>query len=80
VYCYRNPLDQAVSFFRHVQNHNDPKHRYYVDSDGKQCLIKNVREYIFNVDLEEIQERLACFGLSLDNFDTAHASVEQIVS
>ena len=52
VYCSRYPLDQAVSFFRHMQNHNDPRHRYYVDSDGKERFIENVREYIFAVGLE----------------------------
>ncbi len=61
VYCYRNPLDQAVSFFRHIQNHNDPKQRCYVNSDGKQCSIKNVREYILNVGLESYIKQFLTF-------------------
>ena len=38
------------------------------------------RKRLSNDDLEEIQKRLARFGLSLDEFDIAHANVEQIVS
>ncbi len=52
VYCARNPLDQAVSFFRHIQKHTDPTPRYRTDSDGKKHLIKDVREYLFSVGLE----------------------------
>ncbi len=61
VYCYRNPLDQAVSFFGHIQNHSDPKHRSYVDSDGKQCSIENVRQYILNVGLESYIKQFLTF-------------------
>ena len=61
VYCCRNPLDQAVSFFRHIQKHENSKLRYYVDSDGKESLIKNVREYILNVGLESYIKQFFTF-------------------
>ncbi len=60
-YCYRNPLDQAVSFFQHIQNHVDATLRCYVDSDGKQHSIENVREYILNVGLESYIKQFLTF-------------------
>ncbi|UCE47414.1 MAG: sulfotransferase domain-containing protein [Phycisphaerales bacterium] len=60
-YVYRNPLDQAVSFFGHIQNHKDARHRYYVDSDGEQHLIKDVRQYILNVGLESYIKQFFTF-------------------
>jgi hypothetical protein len=60
-YVYRNPLDQAVSFFRHIQNHKDARHRYYVDSDGEQHLIEDVRQYVLNVGLESYIKQFFTF-------------------
>lgn len=63
VYYYRNPLDQAVSFFGHTQNHTDEQSRYYRDSDGKRCLIKSVSQYIHNVGLEAYIKQFLSFKI-----------------
>ncbi len=64
VYYYRNPLDQAVSFFRHIQNHTDDQIRYYIDSDGKRNLIKSVPQYIHNVGLEAYIKQFLSFKIT----------------
>jgi hypothetical protein len=51
-YYYRNPLDQAVSFFRHIQNHKDQLHRYRKNLQGNMVLMTSVKEYLHHVGLE----------------------------
>jgi len=66
VYLYRNPLDQAVSFFRHAQNHKDQRHRYRKDFHGNIVLMTSVREYIHYVGLESYIKQFLTFKIMKD--------------
>lgn len=46
VYLYRNPLDQAVSYFRHVQRHRQETARSYLDSSGNEVVFTDARHYL----------------------------------
>lgn len=52
VYFFRNPLDQAVSFFKHIQDHKNKNLRYRTDSEGNKVLMENVKEYLHLVGFE----------------------------
>lgn len=52
VYFYRNPLDQAVSIFRHLQSFRDQKAKYRQDSKGNLILMSSVREFIHCVGID----------------------------
>ncbi len=52
VYIYRNPLDQAVSYFRHTQKHRQPTTRTAIDSTGREVAIKDARDYLRRVGIE----------------------------
>ena len=66
VYLYRNPLDQAVSFFRHVLNHKDQRYRYRKDFQGNMVLMTSVREYIDHVGLEAYIKQFLTFKIMRD--------------
>jgi hypothetical protein len=66
VYLYRNPLDQAISFFRHAQNHKDQQHRYRKDSQGNMVLMTNVKEYIHHVGLEAYIKQFLTYKIMKD--------------
>jgi hypothetical protein len=49
VYCYRNPLDQAVSAFQHSQKHTDmSKLLSIVEQNGVERLIEDTRDYLYS--------------------------------
>ena len=52
VYIYRNPMDQCVSYFRHIEHHRQPSTRSYVDSDGAEKTIENLKHYIGRVGID----------------------------
>lgn len=52
IYLYRNPLDQAVSFFRHAVNNIDGNKRVFVDRGGEQITLTDERHYLRTVGLE----------------------------
>ncbi|MBW1702365.1 MAG: sulfotransferase domain-containing protein [Deltaproteobacteria bacterium] len=66
VYLYRNPLDQAVSFFRHAQKHKDQRHMQYKDRFGNTCAIKTLQEFIFNIGLESYIKQFLTFKVMKD--------------
>ena len=52
VYVYRNPLDQAVSFFHHSLHHKDGRHRCYTDAKGQLVPILSVSQYIHETGID----------------------------
>ncbi len=52
VYIYRNPMDQCVSYFRHIEHHRKPSTRTYVDSDGTEKTIEDLKHYISRVGID----------------------------
>ena len=52
VYLYRNPLDQAVSFFRHIQKHKDDRHTYCYNQDGEKIVFKDTQDYFLRVGMD----------------------------
>lgn len=73
VYLVRNPLDQALSAFRHIINHIDPLHRTYTDFSGQQNIIYDVREYLFTVGLETYIKQYFTFKVVKEAFpDNLH--------
>ncbi len=52
VYLYRNPLDQAVSFFRHIKNHKDESHTYYYNQDDEKVVFKDTQDYFLHVGMD----------------------------
>lgn len=52
VYLYRNPLDQAVSFFRHIQKHKDESLTYYYSDDGDKVVFKGAQDYFLHVGMD----------------------------
>ena len=65
-YFYRNPLDQAVSTFNHIQNHKTQGHRYYIDHQGNMTLMSNVSEFIHHVGLEAYIKQFLTFKIMKD--------------
>ena len=65
-YFYRNPLDQAVSSFNHIQNHKTQGHRYYIDHQGNMTLMSNVSEFIHHVGLEAYIKQFLTFKIMKD--------------
>jgi len=51
-YIYRNPLDQAVSFFHHILNHKDAGMRQWTDEHGGLREFADVWEFIDHSGLE----------------------------
>lgn len=48
VYCYRNPLDQMLSFYRHRSQHKNPLERSICDHDGNIIRpIHDLQDFIF---------------------------------
>ena len=52
VYIYRNPMDQCVSYYRHIEHHRQPSTRSYVDLDGTEKTIENLKHYISRVGID----------------------------
>lgn len=52
VHVYRNPLDQAVSFFRHSRHHVDEETRRFTDSNGRKVVFSSPSHFLFTVGLE----------------------------
>lgn len=52
VYVYRNPLDQAVSFYNHSMHHKESKHRYFLDQQESSIRIDSVKKYILQVGID----------------------------
>lgn len=62
VYCYRNPLDQAVSAFQHAQKHVQMSELLsIVDQNGSKHLLMNARDYLFSVGIESYIKQFLTF-------------------
>jgi hypothetical protein len=55
---YRNPLDQAVSYFRYSQNHKDTT---YNSVNGKPLAAMALREYLFDCALPSYAKQFISF-------------------
>ncbi|MEA2098281.1 MAG: sulfotransferase domain-containing protein [Patescibacteria group bacterium] len=62
VYIYRNPLDQAVSFFRHIRYHKDKKHQY-ATINGKTDFLKNEIDFLKKVGLNSYLKQFLTYYL-----------------
>ena len=60
---YRNPLDQARSFFRHALNHVDPAVRHRIDETGATVGIRSVSDYLHTVGLDAYLKQYLTFHL-----------------
>jgi hypothetical protein len=67
VYIYRNPLDQAVSFFQHAQNHKDEKHRYIVQN-GQKKYFQDVNDFIITVGITSYLKQFLSFYLVREQY------------
>jgi hypothetical protein len=65
---YRNPLDQAVSFFSHSLKQKDERHRYYSDEEGRSVPIESVKEYIHKVGLESYIKQFLTYLVMHDRY------------
>jgi hypothetical protein len=61
VYIFRNPLDQAVSFFRHAQNHVLEEVKYTRDETGNKIYFSSPRDYLFRGGLELFLKQFITF-------------------
>ena len=68
VYIYRNPLDQAVSYFRHTQKHRQSSARTYVDSTGKEVPIENEQHYLRRVGIEAYIKQYVTYHFMKERF------------
>jgi Sulfotransferase domain len=68
VYVYRNPLDQAVSFFHHSLHHKDDRHRYYTDGKGQRTPILSVKQYIHETGIEAYIKQFFTYYIMRDWF------------
>lgn len=46
VYLYRNPLDQMVSFYRHIEKHRQISARTFVDESGAECHFDSLGHFV----------------------------------
>lgn len=60
IYIYRNPLDQAISFFRHSRNHKDTKHHYVLEN-GKKHYFKDEVDFLLKVGLNSYLKQFLSF-------------------
>lgn len=67
-YCSRNPLDQAVSIFRHLQNHVLRDLTYTRSEDGRPVRIESVREFIRLKALESYMKQYFTFKVMTAEF------------
>ena len=65
-YFYRNPLDQAVSFFNHIQNHKFEWLKCRRDHQGNMIRMSNVSEFIHHVGLESYIKQFLTFKIMKD--------------
>ncbi len=68
VYVYRNPLDQAVSYFRHMQNHKNQDLKYYTNLNDKKCLVASVSEYVFVAGLDSYIKQYLTWKLMKEKY------------
>lgn len=68
VYVYRNPLDQAVSFFNHIRKHKDAINRFYTDEQGQKVEITSVKLYLFQVGLESYLKQYMTFKYMAEKY------------
>ena len=68
VYVYRNPLDQAVSFFKHLQKHVDKSQCFYQDAQGNQVEMTTVSQYFRAVGLESYLKQYLTFKWTAEFF------------
>ena len=46
IYLYRNPLDQMVSFYRHIQNHKQSTTRTFEDNEGREITFESLSHFL----------------------------------
>ncbi len=46
VYLYRNPLDQMVSFYRHIQDHRQDSTRSFIDAEGREIAFRDLGHFV----------------------------------
>ncbi len=63
VYLFRNPLDQCVSYYRHVQNHVRDEKRRVTDSNGKERDIENVSDFLRSAGLNSYIKQYLTYRL-----------------
>ena len=51
VFLYRNPLDQAVSYFQYIQRNEQEDTRYYRDPSGRRAPIADVADFLHRAGL-----------------------------
>lgn len=63
VHLCRNPLDQAVSYFRHARNNINAHKRSYLDADGNEVAIRDEQDFLHQVGLEAFIKQYFTFHL-----------------
>ncbi len=68
VFIYRNPLDQFVSYYNHMENHVDETTRGYQDQNGKFHFFEDLNDFIFNGALDSYLKMYASFAWSMPKY------------
>ena len=68
VLIYRNPLDQAVSYFQYAQNHREGRKRHYRDEAGELRPLESAGDYLRHVGLESYVKQFLSFRIMRDYF------------
>ncbi len=61
IYLFRNPLDQAVSYFRHAQNNKNEQKRVRVGEDGEEREIADYRDFLRGPGLDSYIKQYVTF-------------------
>ena len=65
IYYYRNPLDQAVAYFKTIQTHIDEELKYYYNSKTKKKeLLTDVHDFIRKVGMDMYIKHYLSFKLT----------------
>jgi|TARA_B110001452_G_C15222200_1_gene423689 hypothetical protein len=67
-FYYRNPLDQAVAYFKVIQTHKVKDLIFYIDNKGKKNLIKDIHTLLRTVFIDMYIKQYLSFKLMKDIF------------
>ena len=68
VYYFRNPLDQAVSYFRTIQTHKVKDLNFYIDEKGNKKPFKDIHDFLRTVGIDMYIKHYLSFKLMKDFF------------
>ena len=65
---FRNPLDQAVSYYRYTLKNRQADTRYRTNERGIRVRIKDVRDFLLNAGLESYLKQFLTFKVMADRY------------